>query len=662
MDTRLLVRCVNAAHAANGRAEYSAAADWCRQALALAPELPEAWYNLGVALAGLGQRAEAIAALRRAAARTGDSAEAQNDIGLQLVELGAPDDGERCLERTLALAPHYAFAHSNLGKLRARQKRFDDAERAFRRAIELQPDLAAAYVNLGGALNGKHDYVAAEAATRKAIELDPRSPDAWRNRANALAGLKDYAGAAECGERCLALDPNAKFMLGATAHNRMKVCDWSRFEADVARIADATAQGRKASYPFPVLGLTADPAIQRRAAELYAADEFPRVDDLGPLAPPSRRERIRIGYYSADFRNHAVSILMAEVLERHDRERFEVFGFAFGRESDDEMRQRVRAACDAFVDARTMSDRAVAALSRERGIDIAIDLGGYTEDCRMGIFALRAAPIQASYLGYLGTSGAPYIDYLIADATIVPPESRRHYTEKIVCLPSYQANDSKRRIAARTFGRDELGLPPEGFVFCNFCQPYKITPTVFDAWMRILTRVEESALLLYDDNAAASGNLRDEAERRGVDPRRLVFAARVAAPEYLARYRVADLFLDTFPYNGGTTASDALWAGLPVLTWQGGSFASRVAASLLTAVGLPELVATSGERYETLAVEIARSGSRSRELKDALARNRHAMPLFDTPRFTRHLEAAYATMHERQRAGAQPDHIDVEAP
>jgi predicted O-linked N-acetylglucosamine transferase (SPINDLY family) len=660
MDTRLLVQCVNDAHAANARGDFPAAIDRCRQALNLAPELPEAWYNLGVALAGMGERVEAVAALKRAANGTAMSAEAQNDIGLQLLELGALDDAERCLERAIAFAPGYAFAHSNVGKLRVKQRRLDDAERAFRKAIDVQPDLAAAHVNLGGTLNSRHSYAAAEAATRRAIELDPRSPDAWRNRANALAGLGDYAGAAECGDRCLALDPYAKFLLGATIHNRMKACDWAAFDNDVKRVTDAIAQGEKASYPFPLLGLTADPAIQLTAAGIYAADEFPPRDDLGSMPPRPRQDRVRIGYFSADFRDHAVSILIAEALERHDRSRFEVFGFAFGRESDDEMRRRVRAACGTFVDARDMSDRDLAALARAHEVDIAIDLGGYTEDCRMGIFALRAAPIQVSYLGYLGTSGTPYIDYLIADRTIVPAESHRHYSERIVRLPSYQANDSKRRIAERTFSRAELGLPPEGIVFCNFCQPYKITPWVFDAWMRILDRVEGSTLLLYDDNVEATANLRKEAERRGIDPLRLVFAGRVPAPEYIARYRVADLFLDTHPYNGGTTASDALWAGLPVLTWQGASFASRVASSLLEAIRLPELVTTNARQYESVAIELARYPTRLRELKHTLAQNRLASPLFDTPRFMRHLEAAFMTMYDRYHAGLATDHIDVE--
>src|SRR6266496_1014584 len=659
MQAPFLAQCINAANTANARGEFSASVDWCNQALHLAPDLPEAWYNLGIALRGLGNRSEAIAALERARTRTLNSADAQNNIGLQLIELGALAEAERCLNRALILAPHYAFAHSNMGKLRVKQQRFDDAESSFRKALQLQPDLAAAYVNLGGALNSKRNFLAAEAACRKATEFDPQLPDAWRNRANALAGLKHYGAAADCCERCLELDPNAKFIRGAMLHNRMKICDWASFERDLDRLLRSIGRGEKASYPFPVLGLAADPAIQRKAAEIYAADEFPPNPDLGPIAKRHRHDKIRVGYYSADFRNHVVSILMAEVFELHDKDRFELFGFAFGQESQDEMRQRVSAAFGTLIDVRNKSDREIAELSRELEIDIAIDLGGFTENCRMGIFSLRAAPIQVSYIGYLGTLGTPCIDYLIADKTIIPEEHRLHYSEKIAYVPSYQANDSKRIISDRMFTREELGLHATGFVFCNFNNNYKITPEIFDGWMRILGQVDGSILFLYADNDTSASNLRKEAELRSIDPKRIVFGARLPTPEYLARYRAVDLFLDTHPYNAGTTASDALWVGAPLLTRMGESFASRVAASLLNAIGLPELITTSQHEYEARAIELATEPERLARIKEKLATNRLSTPLFDTPVFTRNLEAAYMSMYERHRADLPPEDIDI---
>jgi predicted O-linked N-acetylglucosamine transferase (SPINDLY family) len=353
---------------------------------------------------------------------------------------------------------------------------------------------------------------------------------------------------------------------------------------------------------------------------------------------------------------------MAELLELHDRSRFELVGIDFGPVADDAMRTRVRACFDRFIDVRTLSDREVAQLSRDLAIDIAVDLKGFTEDARPGIFAERAAPVQVSYLGFPGTMGAGYIDYIVADEVVIPAASRPLYSEKVVSLPdSYQVNDRKRRIADGTFTREELGLPADGFVFCCFNNDYKVTPSTFDGWMRILRRVEGSVLWLFEDSAMAATNLHKEAERRGVGAERLVFARRMAPHDHLARYRNADLFLDTLPYNAHTTASDALWAGLPVLTCAGEAFASRVAASLLSAVGLPELITTTPAAFEALAIALASDRARLGRVRATLAANRPTAPLFDTPRFARHIEAAYQEMHERRLAGLPPDHITVAA-
>jgi predicted O-linked N-acetylglucosamine transferase (SPINDLY family) len=360
-------------------------------------------------------------------------------------------------------------------------------------------------------------------------------------------------------------------------------------------------------------------------------------------------DKIRLGYYSADFHSHATAYLAAELFERHDRERFEVVAFSFGpSRPEDPMQRRLRGAFDEFLEVDRLSDAEVVRLSREREIDIAVDLKGFTQNERHRIFAYRAAPVQVNYLGYPGTLGAPYMDYLVADPILIPEMSREHYAEKIAYLPhSYQPNDRHRPIAERVFTRAELGLPEAGFVFCCFNNAYKITPETFDSWMRILQRVEGSVLWLL----AGSENLRREAQARGVSGRRLVFAGRMDLPEHLARLRLADLFLDTLPYNAHTTASDALWAGLPVLTCLGESFAGRVAASLLNAVGLPELITHSREQYEALACDPRRLG----ELRARLAENRSRAPLFDTALFTRHLEDAYLQMYRRE----QPEHLFV---
>jgi predicted O-linked N-acetylglucosamine transferase (SPINDLY family) len=336
-----------------------------------------------------------------------------------------------------------------------------------------------------------------------------------------------------------------------------------------------------------------------------------------------------------------------------------VIAFSFGPDTQDEMRKRMERAFDRFVDVREKSDLDIVQLARRMELDIAVDLGGFTEGCRPNLFALRAAPLQVSYLGYLATLGAAYMDYLIANTTIVPPEHQRHYAEKIVYLRTYQANDSKRVISDKRFSREELGLPRTGFVFCCFNASYKTVPETFNGWMRILRQVEDSVLFLLGDSATAQRNLRKEAVDRGVAADRLVFGKRLPTPEYLARYRTADLFLDTLPYNAGTTASDALWAGLPVLTRIGESFAARVAASLLNAIGLPELVTTSQEEYEATAIRLARDPARLAAFKDRLHRNRLTMPLFDCEQFTRHLESAYTQMYAHYQVDLSPEHIYV---
>ncbi len=402
------------------------------------------------------------------------------------------------------------------------------------------------------------------------------------------------------------------------------------------------------------------PATHRRAAEIRVRERFPAAPVPAAFATRTRRERIRVGYFSADFFEHATSRLMVDLFERHDRSRFEFTAFSFGPDTGDALQRRVAAAFERYLDVRGTADDEVARRARELGLDIAVDLKGLTQDCRPGIFASRAAPVQASFVGYPGTMGADFIDYVIADATLVPPGAEADYVEKIAYLPdSYQPNDSTCPFPEGAFPREELGLPAAGFVFCCFNDNYKILPAVFACWMRVLGRVEGSVLWLLEDNETAARNLRAEAARAGLDPGRLVFAPRRPLQEHLRRHLSAGLFLDTAPYNAHTTASDALWAGLPVLTCPGETFASRVAASLLTAVGLPELIARTPQEYEDLAVALATDPGRLAALRSRLEAGRRTAPLFDTPRFARHLEALYEAMHEQHLAGLAPDHLRV---
>ncbi len=485
--------------------------------------------------------------------------------------------------------------------------------------------------------------------------MRPGYADAHTNRGNALGALKRDLEALESYSRALAIDPSADFLYGTWLHAKMRVCDWRDVDHAFRELDARIAAGARASPPFPVLAVPASAARQADAARAWAHARFPAQPVPAFTAPAHADGRIRIGYFSANFHEHAMGRLLVELFERHDRSRFELCAFSFGPDTGDALRSRIRAAFDRFVDVRGRSDRDVAALARSWGIDVAVDLMGYTQDGRPGIFAHRAAPVQASYLGYPGTSGAACIDYLVADRVLVTAEQRAHVTESVVFLPgSYQVNDTRRAVDAPASDRRSSGLPEDAFVFCCFNNNYKITPGTLDAWAAILREVQGSVLWLLQDNPWAAANLRTEASRRGIDPGRLVFAPRVTPQAHLARHALANLFLDTLPYNAHTTASDALWAGLPVLTCLGDTFAGRVAGSLLHAVGLPELVHEDIEGYVAHAVELARSPGKLAALADKLASARASAPLFDTPRFARHIEAAYLAMVERHRAGSAP--------
>jgi predicted O-linked N-acetylglucosamine transferase (SPINDLY family) len=431
-------------------------------------------------------------------------------------------------------------------------------------------------------------------------------------------------------------------------------------EASLARLTAGIERDEPQAHPFAFLTFWDSPRLQRKAAEIWVAETCPPDASLGAIAPRPPHGKIRVGYFSGDFRDHPTARLLSELIETHDRNRFEVIAFSFGPNTQDDSRKRLERAFDRFLDVRAESNVDIAALARTLNVDIAVDLCGYIHGSRPQIFALRAAPLQVSYLGFPGTMGARYMDYLVADATVITPGSEQHYVEKIIYLPnSYQVNDTQRLIADGTPSREALDLPAEGFVYCCFNNNYKLVPATFAGWMRILSQVPGSVLWLLEDNAAAADSLRHSALQAGVRPERLVFGKRISPEDHLARHRRADLFLDTLPYNAHTTASDALWVNLPVLTLAGESFAARVAASLLKAVDLPELIATTQAEYEAMAIELGSNPERLADIKKKLAAHRLAKPLFDSRLFARHLETAFSVIHERHRAGLAPDHLHV---
>jgi predicted O-linked N-acetylglucosamine transferase (SPINDLY family) len=555
--------------------------------------------------------------------------------------------------------------------------------RSFDEALALDPRIAEAHNNRANVLIALRRHEEALAGYDAALALQPRYADAWYNRGNALRELARYEAAVESYDRAMALGMSERHIRGVRRYAMMQSCDWRELDADVRGIVSGIESGTLVTNPFFLLPLVDSAAALSRAAEIWCVEEsgvsphaaapashaaaavshaaavwHAAAATSAPCAPAAR---IRVGYFSADFHEHATMHLLAGLFETHDRERFEITAFSFGADIDDEMRRRLRAASEHFVDVREADDGEIARLARERRLDIAVDLKGYTEGARPGIFARRAAPLQISFLGFPGTLGAQHMDYLVADRMLVPTGAERFYRERLIFMPdSYQVNDSRRASVSGNVSRARAGLPECGFVFCCFNNNYKITPDTFGSWMRILRRTPGSVLWLLEDNPSAALALRREAQARDVSSERLVFAPRVGQREHLERHAAVDLMLDTFPCNAHTTASDALWAGTPLLTRRGEGFASRVAASLLAAVRLPELITTSERDYEEAAVRIALDPALAASLKERLVASRARAPLFDTLRFTRRLEAAYAAAFARRLAGKAPDHLDIE--
>ena len=639
--------------------QLDAAVSSYNKSITLRPNYAEAYSNKGIALRELKQLHAAIDSCKMAIALKPDYAEAYCNLGVALQDLRNFDAALANYDKAIAIKSDFAMAYSNRGNILKELKQLDAAVTSYKKAIALKPDYAEAYYNLGIALQLLKQFDEALFSYKKAITLKPDYAEAYFIMGTALEELKLFDAAVKSYDKAFDLNESVQYLVGMKLHAQMFTCDWHNFEKNLIQINKALKNNDEASPPLPIIGLTTSLAMQRQVAEIWVKDKYPYNVSLGCIPKKLNRSKIRIGYYSADFHAHPVSILCVGLFEHHDKLKFEIIAFSFGPETHDEIRGRIKNAFDKFIDVRQKSDKEVALLSRELGVDIAIDLGGYTQNCRTGIFSFRAAPIQLSYIGYLGTMGAEYYDYLIADRTIIPVNSQKYYSEKIVYLPTYQVNDSKQEIPQTALSRQELNLPSSGFVFCCFNANYKITPSTFDGWMRILNAVPESVLLLYADISTAAKNLKMEAEKRGVNPERLIFGEKLIRTQYLARCRSADLFLDTLPYNAGATASDALWAGLPVLTCMGDSFASRYAASMLFAIGLPELVTETQAEYEALAIELAKNPTKLKIIKDKLESNRFTTPLFDTALFTKHIEVAYTKIYERHQADLPPDHIYI---
>jgi predicted O-linked N-acetylglucosamine transferase (SPINDLY family) len=669
------------------------AASAYRKAIAVRPGYAEAEFNLGVVLHEMGTLEAAEAAYGRVIAINPQVAVAHNNLGTVLKDLGRLDAAAASFERAIRLQANYAEAFYNLATVLREQGRLEQALDCYGRAVALRPDYIDAinnagiilqqqgraseavdlyrrlvssapradlYNNLGTALLSEGRSAEAREAFRHALTLSEDLAEAHYNLGNAARELGDLPGAIGAYEHALRLRPDYAEASCQLAYHRRQACMWGSFDADDDRMLDLVRRGVRVP-PFFLLTTAASAADQLACAQAWTAPikrDHPAVFEH---AVRKHGERIRLGYLSGDFHQHATAHLMAELFEGHDRRHFEVIGYSYGPDDGSAMRARLVRAFDRFVDIRILPYREAATAIHDDAVDILVDLKGYTHQARPAITAQRPAPVQLSYLGFPATMGADFVDYLMIDSFVVPADQQPFFAEQLVHLPGcYQVNDRKREIAESLPSRQGCGLPPEGFVFCSFNNSYKISPRVFDTWMRLLSAVNGGVLWLLSSNDLVENNLRAEAERRGVDPRRLVFAPIVPPAEHLARLRNADLFLDTLPCNAHTTASDALWAGLPVLTCSGHTFAGRVAGSLLCAVGIPELVTRSLEDYEQLALALALDPDRLSALRCRLKTARDDSSLFDLPKLARHIEAAYLRMWQNWLVGQDPATFSLE--
>ncbi len=614
----------------------------------------------GDQLRDLGRADQALACYDRALLLNSAHAATFYKRGNALMMLKRPAEAVTSYSDALLRANDYGDAFYNRGLAFQLLKRPADALVDFDEALKLKPDDAEALNNRGNALLDLKRPVEAIAAYARALALQPAYTQALHNQSLALLDMKRPDEAAGSLARLLELAPDYPFAKGKLLHAKMLACDWTGLHELNSAVASDLRSGKQAAEPFGYQAISESSSDLQICAENYAAIFYPASHAPVWAGEKYDHAKIRIGYVAGEFREQATAFLITELFELHDKKRFELYAFDNGWDDGSDIRRRINRAFDQVIPIAALPDDAAAALIKHHEIDILVNLNGYFGLARQGVFSLRPSPVQVSFLGFPGTMGADYIDYILADHCVIPPDEQAFYAEKVVYLPdTYQVNDSKRNIASTASTRSEAGLPKDGFVFCCFNNNYKITPAMFDVWMRLLDRVPDSVLWLYKDNPAAARNLSAAAVERGIAPERLVFASNAKLPDHLARHRLADLCLDTLPCNAHTTASDALWAGIPLLTCRGSTFTGRVATSLLHAIGLPELITENIADYEALAIKLARTPALLNALRVKLENNRHTHSLFNTERFRRHIESAYITMWERCQRGDFPNTFSV---
>jgi predicted O-linked N-acetylglucosamine transferase (SPINDLY family) len=657
----------NLGAALQGKKKNDEAVAEYRKALSLAPNYQEAksnldiivknWIDSGFSLQCQGKFAEALPLYQKAIEFVTNDGLLYLNLGICLHSIGKWDEAMSAYRKTIELNPTQPDVYMNLGLLLQNMKRSEEAIAMYQKAIEVRPENPDAYNNIGICLQNMGKTLQAIAAYQKSVELKPDNIGAYLNMGNSFRIAEKFEEAIASYQKALEYNPDYAEAFCSMYHQLQYICDWTGIEANNEKLDALTNaaldKGQKTmETPFVSLTRVADPAKNLAIAKTWSGEISAKCKMQNAKFEIQRAKfkegKITIGYLSGDFRNHPVAHLMSGLFKLHNRQEFEIICYSYGRNDGSEYRKQIESGCDQFVDIREMSYEAAAERIHQDKVDILVEMMGFTgTDNRLEICALRPAPIQVSYLGFPGSIGADFFDYIITDRIVSPPEHAPYYTEKLAYLPHcYQVNNHEQQISDTLYRRQDFGLPQHGFIFSSFNQPYKIEPVMFDVWMRILKQIPDSVLWLLWRSQSAENNLKREAQIRGVSPDRLIFAKRIVKPEHLARQRLADLVLDTRIYNGHTTTSDALWAGVPVVALEGTHFASRVSSSILSAIGLPELITRNLEDYEQLVLRLASYPEELKVLRQRLAKNRLTQPLFDTPLFAKNLENLYKEMWE----------------
>jgi protein O-GlcNAc transferase len=644
--------------------QFDAAIGSYNKALDLRPDFAEAYFNRGNTFQELKQFVSAITSYNKAIDLKPDFAEAYCNRGRVFHELNQLDQAKLSYKYAIDIKPNFPEAHFNNGQLFHDLKQFNLAIDSYSKAIELKPDFAEAYCNIGNIFSDCKKIDASIEYFDKAISIRPNFEEAYFNRGNALVATKKFNIAIESYSQALNINAEIDWAPGALLFLKMQLGDWSNFKIDLENISKKIVEDKKVVTPLALLAMNDNPILHMKAAEIFVKFKCSSTESPQILKRLKINQKIRIAYISPDFRTSPVGLLTAELFETHNRDRFEILAFSLRPSPlNDELCIRLKKGFDKFIDVSLNSDLEVSQLSRDLGIDIAIDLAGHTESSRPGIFYNRAAPIQVNWLGYPGTSGAPFIDYVISDKVVTPSENRSFYSEKIAYLSnSLMVDDSTRIPSSRIFSKEECALPKNAFVFCCFNNHFKFNEELLDSWSKILSMASNSVLWIPDHGELFSRNIQNQFFIRGIDSSRIIFAKRMDdISDHLARIRLADLFLDTRPYNAHTSSLDSLKGGVPVLTLMGKSHASRIAASILKCIGLEELITTSRDEYENLAIHLATHPEKIITLKNKLAINLNNSPLFDTPLFAKNIESLYEKMYERYQSNLEPDHINEPA-